>query len=127
MHDIQVFLRSTLISSQLISLHYSYDYHYYMEAHFRGSYHWLRDQGFSKGRIFEPDSAALLPVLDKVMAAFGPTVRIYDLSTIKGRTRSFRSGVRKTPSVVIGGEKHLGLEDARLALSALLEVEAAES
>ena len=100
MTEIKVYLRSTVLSSQLIALHYSYDHHYYMEDHHRGNYHWLRDQGFSKGRIFEPDCAALLPVLEKARIIFEQGIRVYDLNTIRGKLYGWSVGIRRTPSVL---------------------------
>ena len=102
MAEIEVYLRSTVLPSQLISLHYSYDFHYYMEDHHRGNYHWLRDLGFTKGRIFEPDSAAMLPILEKGVVAFDSSIRIYDLNTIRGKLHGWRVGVFRTPGVLIG-------------------------
>ena len=120
MTEIEVYLRSTVFPSQLISLHYSYDFHYYMEDYHRGNYHWLRDQGFSKGRIFEPDGAALLPILEKVVVAFDSSIRIYDLNTIRGKLHGRRVGILRTPGVLIERQKYLGLPAARLALLNLL-------
>ena len=124
--EIKVYLGSTVISSELISLQYSYDHHYYMEDHHRGNYHWLRDQGFSKGRIFEPDSAAMLPILEKAMIIFESGVRIYDLNTIRGKLHGWSVGIRRTPSVLIGKEKYLGLSAARVALMNLLDSQTGE-
>ena len=123
MAEIEVYLRSTVLPNQLTSLHYSYDYHYYMEDHHRGNYHWLRDQGFSKGRIFEPHSAALLPVLEKAVVAFDSSIRIYDLNTIRGILHGWRVGILRTPGVLIGCQKHLGLPAARLALLNMLDAQ----
>ena len=117
--EIKVFLRSTLLTGKLTSLHYSYDYHYYMEKHFRDNYHRLRDQGFSKGRVFETDCAALLPVLTQVMEVGGEHIRFYDLNTVKGKVFGWWFGVRKTPSVLISGNKFVGKE---ASLKALKEV-----
>ncbi len=121
MSEIKVFLRSTVISSNLLSLHYSYDYHYYMEEHHRGNYHWLRDQGFSKGRIFEPDCAALLPDLSKAMAVFDHRIRVIDLNTFEGKFNGLRVGIRKSPSIIFAGQKHIGLSASRDVLHSILE------
>ncbi len=121
MAEIEVYLRSTVLPSQITSLQYSYDYHYYMEDHRRGNYHWLRDQGFSKGRVFEPESAALLPILEEAVIAFDCAIRIYDLNTTRGKLHGWRVGILRTPGVLIGRQKYLGLAAARLALLDLLD------
>jgi hypothetical protein len=55
---IQVFLSSITLPSHLAEFKDSYDLHYNLEAHYRDTYHWLREQGFSKGRILDQPAAA---------------------------------------------------------------------
>jgi len=98
MAEIEVYLRSSVLPSQLIK------FHYYMEDHHRGNFHWLRDQGFTKGRIFEPDSAAMLPILEKAVVAFDSSIRIYDLNTIRGKLHGWRVGVFRTTVFSLGAK-----------------------
>ena len=121
MSQIKIFIRATRISGQVTSLHYSYDYHYYMEKNFRGNYHWLRDQGFSKGKIVEPKSAPLLAAIDKIIRAGQNKVRIYDLNTIKGRLVGFRYWIWKSPFVLMDHQRVSGLAACQQALSAVIQ------
>lgn len=115
-HSIEVFLRSITLPSQLAEFKDSYDLHYHLEIHYRDTYHWLRQQGFSKGRIFEPDSAALLPALEAAMQQLSGRIAVYDLNTLGGRVRGWLAGVRCAPVVRLDGQKHAGAGAAQAAL-----------
>jgi hypothetical protein len=109
---IEVFLRSITFPSHLAEFKDSYDLHYHLEIHYRDAYHWLREQGFSKGRIFEPDFAALLPALEQLPGR----IVVYDLNTLKGKVHRWLAGVRRASCVRMGTEKHMGADAARRAL-----------
>ncbi len=68
------------------------------------------------GRILEPDSAATLPDLEVVAQQPGRQVEIWDLGRLRGRLKGLLAGVWKAPTVVIDGQKHVGLEAAQGAL-----------
>ncbi len=121
MVEISVFLRSILLTGQLTSWHYSYDYHYFMEKHFREHYHWLRDQGFTKGQVFEPDCAALLPLLAQLAEIKEVCIHYYDFNTLKGKIHGWRFGIRKTPSILIRGKILFGKETVLESLKAVIE------
>ncbi len=116
---IEVYLRSIALPSRLAEFKDSYDFHYELEVHFRDIYHWLRDQGFSKGRIFEPDSAVLLPALELALERLPGRVAVYDLNTFDGRMRGWFAGVWRAPCVRLGKEKHMGPDAARRALQSI--------
>ncbi len=116
---IEVYLRSIALPSRLAEFKDSYDFHYELEIHFREIYYWLRDQGFSKGRIFEPDSAALLPALEQALERLPGRIVVYDLNTFDGRMRGWFAGVRRAPCVRLGREKHTGSTAARQALQSI--------
>lgn len=116
---IVVFLRSITLPSHLAEFKDSYDLHYHLEIHYRDAYHWLREQGFTRGRVFEPDSAALLPVLEIALQQLPGRIAVYDLNTLKGKVRGWLAGVRRAPCVRLGTEKHMGAEAARLALQSI--------
>lgn len=118
---IEVYLRSVTLPSRLPELLDSYDFHYELEIHHREIYHWLRDQGFTKGRIFEPDSAAVLPALEHALEHLSDRIAIYDLNTLSGRLRGWGAGIRRAPGVRLHGQSHRGPEAARLALQRAVE------
>jgi hypothetical protein len=120
-YRIEVYLRSITLPSRLAEFKDSYDFHYELEVHHREIYHWLREQGFTKGRLFEPDSAALLPVLDIALAQLPGRIAVHDLNTFAGRWRGWLVGVRQAPCVRLDNEKHSGLAAARQALQSLPE------
>lgn len=113
---IEVYLKSITLPSHLAEFKDSYDLHYHLEIHYRDTYHWLREQGFSKGRVFEPDSAVLLPALETALERLPGRIAVYDLNTLKGRLRGWLAGVRRVPCVRIGGQKHSGAEAGQHAL-----------
>lgn len=113
---IEVFLRSITLPSHLAEFKDSYDLHYHLEIHYRDAYHWLREQGFSKGRVFEPDSAALLPALEAALEQLPGRIAVYDLNTLGGRARGWLAGVRRAPVVRLDGQKHAGAGAGQAAL-----------
>ncbi len=117
--SIDVYVRSRVIPSDLTALMYSYDCHYYFEQNYRGIYHWLRERGWSKGRVFEQDSADLLFFLVEVVKLGGERARVHDLGQWRGRVRALLAGVRRTPAVVVAGRRYVGLAAAREALRRL--------
>jgi hypothetical protein len=70
-----------------------------------------------KGRILpEEDSTALERVLH-ILKEDQKSVRVYDVSRTADKLREMKHGIRKTPAVIIDGEKHEGLEAISKALS----------
>ncbi len=116
----EVYVRSHTRPSNLQAFKDSYDMHYYFEINYRGVYHWLREQGWSKGRVFEPECGDLLPLLNAVGERCEEQLRVYDLGSFGSRLKALFSGVRRTPTVVIAGKKYAGLEAAREALRSVL-------
>lgn len=63
-----------------------------------------------KGRLLsEEDSTALTRVL-QIFKENQEPVRVYDVSRITDKLRLLKYGIRKTPAVIIDGEKYEGLE-----------------
>ena len=78
----------------------------------------LKLSGFS-GRVLEADSAELLSLLGAARKRWGqriPVIQVYDVGRLRGRLKAMTAGVWKTPAVVVGGEKHVGLSAVRTAL-----------
>lgn len=121
---IEVYLKSITLPSHLAEFKDSYDFHYELEIHYRDTYHWLRDQGFTKGRIFEPDSAALLPVLESALEHLSERIVVYDLNTLSGRMHGWLAGIWRAPGVRLDEQKHVGSAAARTALRRAVEARA---
>jgi hypothetical protein len=78
----------------------------------------LELSGFS-GRVLETDSADLVSLLGAARKRWGqriPVIQVYDVGRLRGRLKAMTAGVWRTPAVVVGGEKHVGLSAARTAL-----------
>jgi hypothetical protein len=70
-----------------------------------------------KGRLLsEEDSIALERVL-QASKENEEVVRVHDVSRMADKLRALKHGIRKTPAVVINGEKYEGLEAISKALS----------
>ncbi|MGD0496510.1 MAG: hypothetical protein ABSB28_10835 [Candidatus Bathyarchaeia archaeon] len=70
-----------------------------------------------KGRLLsEEDSTALERVL-QILKENQESVRVYDVSRMADKLRALKRGIRKTPAVIINGEKYEGLEAISKALS----------
>jgi hypothetical protein len=70
-----------------------------------------------KGRILsEEDSTALERVLH-ISKENQEYVRVYDVSRMADKLRALKHRIRKTPAVIINGEKYEGLEAISKALS----------
>ena len=122
MKTIEIYLRSNILPGNLDKFKDSYDLHYYFELGARDTYTWLFDQGFMKGRIFEEDSAALLPLIDQVIKAGQWDVKVYDLGSLRGAVKAWLAGLRRAPGVVIDGQKHVGLAGSQAILRQVIEL-----
>ncbi len=70
-----------------------------------------------KGRLLsEEDSTALERVL-QISKENQECVRVYDVSRTGDKLRALKHGIRKTPVVIINGEKYEGLEAISKTLS----------
>jgi hypothetical protein len=70
-----------------------------------------------KGRLFsEEDSTALEHVLE-TSEENQECVKVYDISRTADKLRTLKHGIRKTPVVIVNGERYEGLEAISKALS----------
>jgi hypothetical protein len=70
-----------------------------------------------KGRILSQEDLA---VLDQALQATNKTneqIKVYDVSRVTDKLSAAKRGIRKTPAVIIDGEKYEGLEQASKAIS----------
>ena len=68
-----------------------------------------------QGRVLDSESAALLPFLEGLEVQF----KVHDLGRLSGRVKALAAGVRRAPTVVVDGQKFVGLAAARTALQDL--------
>ncbi len=63
-----------------------------------------------KGRIFSEEDWSVLEQISLLAKETGREFEIHDVSSIKGRIIAIKYGIRKTPAIVINGEKFEGKE-----------------
>ena len=63
----------------------------------------------------------MLPALETALERLPDRIVVYDLNTLAGRVHGWLSGVRRAPSVLVAGHKHIGLAAARSALQRAVE------
>lgn len=71
-----------------------------------------------KGRILSQEDSSVLEQIMQLAKENGREFVIYDVSSAKGRIMAMRYGIRKTPAVVINGEKFEGKEKILEAITA---------
>ena len=72
-----------------------------------------------KGRMLPQADSAMLQCIYEIIGERTDAVKIYDLSSMGDRLRALRHGVRRTPVVLIDGEKYQNLEVIHKVLSDL--------
>jgi hypothetical protein len=63
-----------------------------------------------KGRILSEDDSAVLQRLAELIKLTNEEPKIYDVSRMRYKLKALSSGIRRTPAVVIDGEKYEGVE-----------------
>lgn len=63
-----------------------------------------------KGRILSEDDSAVLERLAELIKLTNEEPKIYDVSRMRDKLKALSSGIRRTPAVVIDGEKYEGVE-----------------
>jgi len=71
-----------------------------------------------QGRTLDPESAALLHLLEPLRPRLGKNLRVFDVGKLPGWLKAMLAGVWATPAVVLDGEKHLGFTAASQVLAA---------
>jgi hypothetical protein len=113
---VEIYIRSFAIPPDIESYR-----HHRMHSHCApGLAQTTLDLAVLTGRLLEPDSAALLAVLGRVHHEVNALLQVYDIGRLRGRLRALTAGVRRVPTVVVDGEKHVGLSAAKQALCALV-------
>jgi hypothetical protein len=114
---IDVFIKSLSVPSDLDEFRHSGQHTYCAPGMTEG----LRGMTGFSGRLLDQESAELLPNLKSLGERYGDRLRIYDVGRFRGLLKAMSAGVWKTPAIIVEGEKHLGLEAVKAAISTLNE------
>ena len=84
-----------------------------------GAHEALMKQALSefKGRILPQEDLTVLEQTLRTTNETNEQIKVYDVSRMIDKLNAIRRGVRKTPSVIINGEKYEGLEEISKAIS----------
>jgi len=63
-----------------------------------------------KGRVLPQDDHTVLARIQELAYELHDDVKVYDVSRTQDRIRALRRGILKTPTVVVQGKKHEGLD-----------------
>ena len=63
-----------------------------------------------RGRVLSEENSAVLQRILEVIKTTSEEIRIYDVSRWRDKLEALFGGIRKTPTIVIDGEKHVGQE-----------------
>ena len=70
-----------------------------------------------KGRLFSQQDLTALEQVSQVAKKTNEKIKVYDVSRLTDKVTAMKRRIRKTPTVIIDGEKHEGLEEIRRATS----------
>ena len=70
-----------------------------------------------KGRLLSEEDSTALERVRQILKENQEYVRVYDVSRTADKLRALKHRIRKTPAVIINGEKYEGLEAISKALS----------
>jgi uncharacterized protein YdeI (YjbR/CyaY-like superfamily) len=69
-----------------------------------------------KGRVLSDEDSAVLQKLVDIAKSTNDEIRVYDVSRMPDKLRALSRGIRKTPAVVVDGEKYAGMDKCLEAL-----------
>jgi len=105
---IEVFVRSSSVYMDVQTLR-EMTFHSYCAPETASAL--LKDaQGKFKGRVLPQDDFTVLQRIGELAYELHEDVKIYDVSRSLDRIRALKRGILKTPSVVVQGKKHEGIE-----------------
>lgn len=110
---VEIYLKSFPIARDIEEYRHA-SAHTYCAPGMTQGVHGLR--GF-KGRMLTPECAEFLTDITIAQHYSGVEVHVHDVGRLSGMLRALARRIWKTPAVVLDGESHIGLENARIALS----------
>jgi len=64
-----------------------------------------------KGRILPQEDLTALEQVSQIAKKTNEKIKVYDVSRLTDKLKAMKRGIRKTPAVMINGEKYEGLEE----------------
>ena len=115
-----VYIRSFQIGSDPSADMMARDLHYYWQGeNYHHVYRWWMKQAWTRGRVFEKDSAALLNEIDSMSDKLEGKLEFVDLGIFPGKILGFLRGITSAPTVVLGTEKNSGYQHGLVAIRRL--------
>jgi len=120
MKSATVYIRSFQIGSDSSADRMARDLHYYWQGeNYHHVYRWWMKQAWTRGRVFEKDSAALLNEIDSMSDKLEGKLEFVDLGIFPGKILGFLRGITSAPTVVLGTEKNSGYKPGLEAIRRL--------
>ncbi|MDH5459988.1 MAG: DsbA family protein [Candidatus Bathyarchaeota archaeon] len=70
-----------------------------------------------KGRILSQEDLTVLEQVSQIAKKTNEKLKVYDVSRMTDKFRAMKRGIRKTPTVIINGEKYENLEEVLQSIS----------
>lgn len=104
-----VYIRSYQLGSNPSADMMARDLHYYWQGeNYHHVYRWWMKQAWTRGRVFEKESAALLNEIDSMSDKLEGKLEFVDPGIFPGKILGFLRGITSAPMVVLGTEKNFG-------------------
>jgi len=115
-----VYIRSFQLGSDPSADMMARDLHYYWQGQdYHHVYRWWMKQAWTRGRIFEKESAALLNEIESMSERLEDKLDFVDLGSFPGKILGYSRGITSVPTVVLGKEKYIGYQSGLDAIRRL--------
>ena len=115
-----VYIRSFQLGSNPSADMIARDLHYYWQGeNHHHIYRWWMKQAWTRGRVFEKESAALLNEIDSLSDMLEGKLEFVDLGILPGKMLGFLRGITSAPTVVLGTKKNFGYQPGLEAIRRL--------
>jgi hypothetical protein len=116
-----VYIRSYQMGSNPSADMMARDLHYFWQGeNYHQVYRWWMKQAWTRGRIFEKESAALLNEIESTGDMLDGKLDFVDLGVLPGKIQGFFRGIISAPTVVLGKEKYIGYQSGLDAIRRLI-------
>jgi len=115
-----VYIRSFQLGSNPSADMMARDLHYYWQGqNYHHVYRWWMKQAWTRGRIFEKESAALLNEIESMSDILEGKLDFVDLGILSGKMLGYLRRISTVPTVVRGKEKYIGYQSSLDAIRRL--------
>lgn len=122
-----VYIRSFQLGSNPSADMMARDLHYYWQGeNYHHVYRWWMKQAWTRGRIFEKESAALLSEIESFGDGLEGKLEFVDMGILPDKILGFLRGITSVPTVVIGKGKFIGYQPGLDAIRRLTLEEKSE-